>query len=81
MEEYGAGSVTGSAWDLERYLAGFAAWLAELPEWQARAREAAPRVRARFAGAQVARHYDACWRRAMADMASSTTNHDMTAIF
>ena len=81
LEEYGAGRVTGADWDLDRYLADFEAWIAELPEWQARARVAAPRIRARFAGPQVARLYDECWRRAMAEMASSTTNQDITAGF
>ncbi len=67
MEQFEAGAVTAAEWDLDRYCADFEAWMRELPEWQERARLAAPRVRERFANARVAREYDQCWRRAMAE--------------
>jgi hypothetical protein len=81
LERYGTGRVTAADWDLDRYLKGFEEWLADLPRWQACAQEAARPIRARFAGPAVAREYDQCWRRAMAELASSTTNHDITAGF
>ncbi len=81
LDEYSAGRVTGAQWDLERYLHHFEQWEAQLDHWQKHAQAAAAQVRTRFAGAQVARLYDACWRRAMDDMASKTTNHAITASF
>ena len=81
LKQYAAGEVTAAEWNADRYLEGFHAWLANLPGWQARARAAAPSIRKRFAGPQVAKLYDTCFRRAMADMASKTTNQDMTANF
>jgi glycosyltransferase involved in cell wall biosynthesis len=81
LDRYGTGQVTAAHWNLDRYLEAFAVWLAGLPRWQARTQEAAPLIRARFAGPSVAREYDQCWRRAIAELASSTTNHDITAGF
>jgi glycosyltransferase involved in cell wall biosynthesis len=81
LEQYETGEVTEAHWDLERYLAGFEKWLAALSQWQERAREAAPKIRDRFEGQTVAREYDESWRRAIADAASRTTNHDITAGF
>lgn len=81
LEQYGTGQVTAADWDLDRYLRDFENWLADLPRWQMRTKEAAPQIRARFAGPTVAREYDQCWRRAIAELASSTTNHDITAGF
>ena len=79
LEEYGAGRVTAAEWDLERYLAAFERWLAELPRWTTGAQEAAARVRQRFAGETVAGQYDQCWRRAIAERAATSSMPDITA--
>ena len=79
LEEYDAGTVTPADWDLDRYLAAFAEWTANLDLWASRAQQAAPKIRERFAGPAVARQYDQCWRRAMADAARRTSNQHITA--
>ncbi|MGQ9368832.1 glycosyltransferase [Azospirillum sp. ST 5-10] len=65
LEDYGSG-FTVPPDDAEALAQGFARWQAALPEFAAKARDAAPEVRARFATATIAGQYEEGWRRAMA---------------
>lgn len=64
LDDYHTGFVSSDIAGGAEFGAGFLKWRDQLPAFTVAARDAAPRVRARFGVAAIARNYEECWESA-----------------
>jgi glycosyltransferase involved in cell wall biosynthesis len=66
FKDHGVGRLYGPVGDVDALWHGFLQWRKHLDTITSAARDAAPSIGCRFSSTEVARHYTACWSKALA---------------
>ncbi len=79
LARYGFGAVWGPVGDIDALTVAFKAFRRALPGLRAAAMAAADQVQADFSSERMAREYEACWLRALADYSQPACSNAQTA--